>query len=262
MGRFKFEINSDYSENRVLADFIAELPVFFEKEGNYIYNKRNKIKKFVLSDIDDLQLQTLVVKRYKKPNFFQKLSYSFIRPTKAKRAFFNARKLRSLGISTPKEIAYIEEGGRSGFFEYGYYVCLEDNAPPIRERLIESEFFDRQMASDFAIFVAHLHEKGIIHKDLNSTNVLYHNSDCGYSFSLIDINRMDIYDGGCLPNEATCLANLCLFAGRMDLFEFVAEVYIHQRGWDKGVLQKAISIKIEHDRRWKRRKDFFKRFKF
>lgn len=258
----KVSISPKYKDNESVKRFIETLFTIFPKEGKILYNKRNTIKSFEL-DSNDSVLKEVVVKRYKKPNLIQKISYSFFRGSKAKRAFNNAIELRKRGIDTPQEIAYVEEW-KSGFFKYGYYISGSDNAPPIREHLIEPENFDQVMAYDFAVFAANLHKKGILHHDLNSTNVLYHHSDNEhYTFSVIDINRMDFFYNGEVPEKEVCFDNLTRFTGRMDLFEFVLCRYIEARGWDiNSSLQEAICIKNKHDEQWRKRKAFLRKFKF
>lgn len=258
----KVSFSSKYKDNQTVKEFIENLSVIFQKKGKVLYNKRNVIKSFEL-DVNDDVLKEVVVKRYKKPNLIQKIIYSFFRESKAKRAFNNAIELRKRGIDTPQEIAYVEEW-ENGFFNYGYYISGSDNASPIRECLIEPENFDQIMASDFAEFAASLHEKGILHHDLNSTNVLYHRSDNGhYTFSVIDINRMDFFYNGEIPDKEVCFDNLTRFTGRMDLFEFVLHRYIEARGWNvSSSLQEAIRIKNKHDEQWRKRKAFLRKFKF
>lgn len=255
----KIKINPAYKNNRAVCEFIQHLPEIFDREGDLLYSGRNVIKSFTLSDPDPV-LQQLVVKRYKHPNPVQRIIYSFFRDTKAARAFRNASELRRRRIDTPLEIGYLEQW-KNGLFEYGYYISSYDGAPSISGRLTEIPEFDRIMAADFAAFAAKLHEKGILHHDLNSTNVLYHPENRGYRFSVIDINRMDFKPEGSCPSKGECLENLTRFTGKMDLFEYVARCYAESRKWPvETTVKKALAVKIRHDRKWSRRKAFLRKF--
>jgi len=229
----------------------------FEAGGETLYSDRNIIKRFSLDESDEI-LRNVIVKRYKYPNFFQRIAYSFFRKTKAERAFYNAGKLRSAAISTPREIAYLKQWHR-GLFGYGFFVSGADDAPPICDRLIELDPFDRVMADDFASFAIKLHEAGILDHDLNSTNVLYHAAGAQYHFSLIDINRIDFMPKGKPISRDDCLENLTRFTRKMDLFEYVIRCYAEKRNWDiSSTLNRAIKIKRKHDRQRKHRKAFLR----
>ncbi len=248
----KVIVNSTYKENFALKKFIDQLPEQFEKEGILLFSKRNTIKSYSVDNLDPI-LERVVVKRYKFPNLIQRVVYSFFRSSKAERAFYNARRLRNHEIETPLEIAYIEQK-KNGLLGYCYFLSSYDDNLPIRD-LILNENFDRTLASDFAGFVAKLHEAGILNHDLNSTNVLYHIDDNQYYFSLIDINRIDFYPEGKAIPQKDCFKNLTRFTGRMDLFEYVIRCYLKKRDWDaEDAIPKAINVKKKHDLRWEQRK--------
>lgn len=236
-----------------LSGFIKRLPAIFDKNGVTLYADRNVIKQFVIDEADSI-LKNVIVKRYKFPNIIQRIAYSFFRHSKAKRAFYNAIKLRRLGIDTPQEIAFLEHW-KNGLFAYGYYFSGYDNDPAIREQL-NPDNFNTVMAEDFARFAVELHEKGILFHDLNSTNVRYCLQDNGeyYRFSLIDINRMNFSPENKPVSKKDCFENLTRFTGKMDLFEFVIRCYAKKRNWDIEMsVNQAIAIKKKHDKRWMRK---------
>jgi tRNA A-37 threonylcarbamoyl transferase component Bud32 len=244
-----------------VCNFVRNLPELFEQSAAVLYAERNIIKRFS-ADESDAILNSVVVKRFKYPNLIQRIVYSFFRDSKAKRAFYNAAELLRRGVSTPVGIACIEQW-KNGLFAYGYYVSGSDYAPPVREKLIEPEQFDAVMAEDFAAFAASLHAKGILHHDLNSTNVLYHSENERYGFSLIDINRMDFLPEGEYPSRHDCFDNLTRFTGRMDLFGYVMRHYAAKRGWDENsAVKEAVAIKNRHDEQWRRRKAFLRKIAF
>lgn len=245
MPKLKFEINAKYN-TADFSGFVSKLPQVFAEGGETVYNKRNVIK------VLDFNNEKVVVKRFKRLGFFRGLVYSFFRASKAERAYKNALELQKRGIDTPEAMAYAEEwqGGR---MVYGYYISKADFAPPIEER-INIDNFDVQLAADFGEFIATLHKKGILHHDLNSTNVLYHRQTDGtYTFSLIDINRMDFSSEGTMPSAVSRYENMTRFSGGKLQFRAVAEAYVRAMNGDDGMLADMLEIKRRHDMAFIRR---------
>ena len=79
-----------------------------------------------------------------------------------------------------------------------------------------------------------MHQKGIVHGDLNFGNFLFRKSkeEAHYQFQVIDINRSLFFDT-CPPKEV-CLKNLSTITHRRDLFEFMVREYARQRKWDEN----------------------------
>lgn len=256
----KIIIRQKYSNNAQLKNFVDNISDIFPTNGNTLYNKRNVIKSFVLDESDSI-LNDVIVKRYKRPNFFQCIAYSFFRPGKAKRAFYNSITLRERGIDTPEGLCYIEQKNFI-FLKDSYFISSSDYGSPIQERLNDVEDFDKNLAKQFAEFAVLLHEKGILHHDLNQTNVLYHLSDNGhFYFSVIDTNRMTTYNEKEIIPQKECFDNLTRFTRRMDLFEFVVKNYIAKRGWDESLLSEAIDAKVKFDTNRRKKKAFLAKFK-
>lgn len=228
----------------------------FDEIGDFVYTKRNKIK------IINAPNGSIVVKQFKRANPWQRIAYTFFRKSKAERAFENAKQLIERGIDTPQPIAF-ENIKKCGLFLQGYYISAVDNNPPIQQLLKKEDGWDKELAKAFAQFVAELHEKGILHHDLNSTNVLYHRDETGkYRFSVIDINRMDFYDSIDEIGINQLLENLTRFTGNMELFEFVAREYASARNINvEEFVAKALLAKTKHDEAWRKRKAFTKKFK-
>ena len=257
MANYRYTINRKYSKNNALCEFMQKLPSLFEKEGELLFHSRNTIKRFILSDGMEI-----VVKKYKTPIFIQRVVYSFIRKSKAERAFLNAAELLRRGIDTPENIAWASVSC-SGLFHTGYFVSDVNDAPAIEDALGTGESFNKALAEDFAQFVAMLHTKGIVHKDLNCTNVLFRpKSEGNYEFSLIDNNRMKFFSEGVEPSMKQCMENLTLFTGDLEVLRHVAIYYTISRGWDRDMADKIMDVKIEHDRKWKRKKRFLHMFSF
>ncbi len=252
----KTGIHPAYSGREIEA-FLKRLPTVFDDEGEMLYDKRNQVKRFVLPSG-----RPVVVKRFKKPILIQRIIYGFFRKTKAKRAYLYAAVLRDRGFGTPHEIAYLEER-RRGLLSYCYFLSEEDGAPAIYDRLVVQQPFDRAIADDFAALVAALHQKSILHGDLNPTNVLFRERGDGhYTFSLIDTNRMRVKSLGGKFTPSECFDNLTRFDVEHELYRYVLRRYIECMGWEmEPYFSRGIEIKRNYDERRHKRKALLKRFK-
>ncbi len=240
--RFTTVINPNFS---FLSSFVESVPGIFDHEGEVVYKARNEIKTYQRDGL------TLNVKSYKIPIFINKIAYSLLRPTKARRAYEYALKLISLGVETPEPVAYIEER-RHGLLYHSYFISLHT---PLQGNLRifsdENVKFDdvRDLAIAFGRYTAALHEKGVLHVDYSPGNILYQkNPDETYRFSLIDINRMKF------PKEIDMrmgCQNFCrLYAGD-EFFETVGKAYAAARGFDE---KKCISLIMEYrNKEWEKR---------
>lgn len=233
-----------------LSGWLHDMPQLVDKVvGNdLLYNGRNRI---VLARLQDGL--SVVIKKYKRHDLFKQIVYTLFRPNKAKRSFENAGELRRRSFSTPHEIAYVEQR-KLGFIIQVYYVCAFTDYNAIRPELIDREPFDKELAIAYAEYVASLHEAGILHRDLNPTNVLYKKESGGYTFELIDINRMRFYNGS-VP-KAECMENLTLFWWLSDVYRYILDVYAAKRGWSCADIAESIRVKERHDCNWIRRKRF------
>lgn len=258
----KIKINPKFSSsNDALVSFIDSVHNRFHEEGETLFNKRNCVKKFKF-EIGGKETD-VIVKRFKKSNIIQKISYSFFKRSKCQRAFENALELQKREIDTPTPIAYVEIWNHN-LFEIGYFISTANYAMPIGDKVCNPVSFDPTVASAFAHFVADLHLKGILHYDLNSTNVLFSEKNGVFDFSLIDINRMKFYSiGKSIPLEE-CYENMTRFTGDMGVYTFVLESYVKYRKLPnpENELAKAISVKLKHDEDWTRRKKITGFFKF
>lgn len=230
-------------EYQSLREWLLQVPrLFDDNQGKLLYRGRNQIRLFEVGG------EKLVVKRFKRNDIFKALIYTFFRKNKALKSYENAKQLRQRGFNTPREVAYMESC-TAGLITQVYYVCAYTNSEPIRPRLIEQEPFDQQLAVVYARYVASLHDAGVLHRDLNPTNVLV---DAENQFELIDINRMQFFDGP-VP-KAECMENLTLFYWLTPAYRFILDEYARQRGWTEAEVTEAIRVKERHDRRWIRRK--------
>lgn len=204
------------------ASFIKQLPQSFEQEGELLYDSRNKVKRYRVNGKD------MVVKRYKRPNIIQRIVYTFFKKSKTERAYLFAGMLRKKGFDTPHEVAYIERK-KNGLFLDGYFVSLNCSHPPLSE-LLRKQNFDRHPADALAAYMVELHKKGVLHGDLNLTNILYHTDKEGqYKFTLIDTNRSKFKP---TPDKQECLENLKRLTHSKALLRYIVIQYAILRGWN------------------------------
>lgn len=238
-----------------IADFVESVPSIFGKEGELIYDGRNKLRIFQVADM------TLNVKSYKVPIFINRIVYTFFRATKAKRAYEYALKLLSLGIETPTPIAYIEEK-ESGLLSHSYFICMHTPLSGNLRLFGDSRipFSDvKDLAVAFARYTAELHDKQVLHIDYSPGNILYEKREDGtFRFSLIDINRMKF----CSVDMNTGCQSFCRMWGTNEFFETVASVYAQARGFDeKECVRLVLQYHEEDVRKRERKKELKKRFK-
>ena len=180
----KVIINPKYN---ALENFIKNLPSRFEKLTEYelLRNGRNRI---VRCRVDGYGL---VIKSYGNPSFINSIVYGTLRQSKAMRAYYNAMRLLQLGINTPEPIASVEER-RYGRLASSYFVSLDSGYTPLPAKAPYCSKDFCQMLDSLASFIIRLHDLGIIHNDLNPSNILYRRdeSNGGYEFQIVDNNRM------------------------------------------------------------------------
>ncbi|MCD7899097.1 MAG: lipopolysaccharide kinase InaA family protein [Bacteroides sp.] len=181
----KFHIHPDYIS---LEKLIKKIPDGDYKTQETYRNIRNTVSRISLDG------EVYVLKKYKVPNFINQVAYSFFRKSKARRSFEYAGKLLKLGITTAQPVAYIEER-KNGLFRTSYFLseCLEYPIIGTVDFLYRPE--NEEIKKDFLIFTAELHERRIIHKDYNPSNIFYFKKGIRYSFALVDINRMSFNKG-------------------------------------------------------------------
>lgn len=184
-------------------------------------------------------------------NPFRRVLYSF-RSTKARRSYENAVTLLSRGIDTPMPVAYTESRSATGVLQDCRYVCAYVPSKSL------DDFFDtagERFISDFASFMARLHEAGIRHDDLNSTNIrVIPQADGSYAFSLIDLNRMKIYPEGTPVPQDECFRNFVRFSSLTPAFRRFVAIYLEERGLDPALAGRAIAVKEADNRRVDRKK--------
>lgn len=231
--------------DEALATWLQSIVQRFDVDGELLHAGRNRVKRF------DVGGRVVVAKRYRRHNALKRLVYSLFRQSKAQRAYANAVRLLSRGYNTPQPVAFVEVW-HGAWLVQCYYICGLTLDEPVRGPLIDTEPFDRPLAEAYARFVARMHNEGVLHKDMNPTNVLFARQDGGFRFTLIDINRMRFFKKP-VPKRAA-MHNLTLFWWLSPVYCFILDVYARERGWSEADQRRAIDVKTRHDRYWRRRK--------
>ncbi len=182
----KVIINPKYSflENFIYSVFDRTYSV----EETY-RDKRNKVEDTTIDGV------RLVIKFFKKPTEFNRVVYTWFRPTKAKRSYENSMKLLEMGYIVPEPIAYLEKK-KGLFFHTGCYISLYTDCRSVRDfcSITPNSYQEyekiKKFINNIASFSAKLHNDGILHNDYNIDNILYKEGENGYEFILLDLNRL------------------------------------------------------------------------
>ena len=167
-------ISTDYKP------FAEEIERYFSQSSIVLQDDRNTIKEVEFNNI------VFVVKSYKVPNAINSFIYTYLKKSKAWRAYEYGLKIAKF---TPKVIARIE------YFQpllgKSYLICEKFDADFNMQAPLFKQHPDKDtILKQFAEFVFNLHKDNIIHHDLSPGNVLIKSSKQGYQFQIIDINRM------------------------------------------------------------------------
>lgn len=198
----KVVINPKYSH---LESFIRTVLDHNYKVDAVYRQFRNRVEDVTIDGV------RMVIKIFKKPTELNRVVYSFIRKTKARRSYEKSFKMLEAGMLVPEPIAYMEK--RKGiFFHTGCYISayLPYRAIDDYEHYYPADYASYQeflvLLKEIAEFAVQMHLKGIIHNDFNKDNILYRrlesndNATSGenngesqrrhYDFALIDLNRV------------------------------------------------------------------------
>ena len=183
--------------------------------------------------------------KYFSRSLKNRLVYAIFK-SKARRSYLYAKTLKRLGISTPEPIGYAERRGFLNTLQDSLYICAYEDAMPLKEYLERGE----KTWKEFGDFVAELHEKGVIHKDLNNANVRVQEKEDGRPvFSLIDLNRMKFYDDSDRVTGDTAYKNLVRFSYLTPEFEAFALEYVKARNLAPTAYDSIMEAKRKHEKR-------------
>jgi len=198
-----------------LSECIQSMHERFTQEGSVIYKARNEIRVFEMNG------KRVNVKRFKIPNLFNRIVYTFFRKPKAQRSFEYAGRLNEMGIDTPQPVAYILVK-KGGLLHYSYFIsCQSDYNRNMYEFGTGGTKGREHILKAFAGFTADMHEKGVLHKDYSPGNILFREENGITEFCIIDLNRMQF---GKIPVLKGC-ANFVRLWGQQPFFEVVVREY-------------------------------------
>lgn len=204
---------------------------YFNTNGELLYDVgRNVVKRFLLEGVD------VVVKRFGHITAFNRLMYGTVRESKAKRAYLYASKLRELGVSTPEEVAVLETY-RKGTLKESYFVSVYSDCQSLS--FLHEFTFGRQelypVLDALSIWIAEIHDKGILHHDLNVGNILYKELPDGeFAFQLIDNNRMTFHRHLTIEER---LKNICKLSANFELYHYVMSRYAERLSYDLSQME-------------------------
>lgn len=237
-GKYRREaLNGEFLELVVeLLEGQAELP---EDE---IYIGRNRITRL---EIDGGEYAV----KYFSRSLKNRLVYA-VASSKAKRSYHHARELLRRGIDTPRPIGYCERRGAFNTLQKSLYMSEYEESEALGDYLSTS----LDAWKEFAAFVAQLHRAGIIHKDLNNTNVRVKRrkkdeDDSGSAeFSLIDLNRMTILPEGEIVKGEKAYKNMVRFSKLTPEFPVFAKEYSRLMGLGEDGYRGVMEAKRKHEK--------------
>ena len=226
----KIVVNPKYGH---LEGFLVEALSHSYNADNVYRNFRNIVEDVT---VDGLRV---VVKIFKKPTEFNRVVYSFLRPTKAKRSFDYSLKLLSFGVDVPEPIGYVEKK-KGLFFHTGCYVCIYTDFQPITD-FRHKDINEPKTAAfidAFADYAASFHSQGLVHNDFNIDNILYKIIDGKFRFQLIDLNRVQFHNRSLL-RSAKDMSNIHF---DQPMMKAILERYCKARGLDLDSFTKKVAL--------------------
>jgi len=160
--------------------FAKEIEKYFFQSTVVLQDDRNTIKGVEFNN------KVFVVKSYKVPSVVNSFIYTYLKKSKAWRAYEYGLKISKF---TPKVIARIE------YFQpllgKSYLICEKFDADfNMQTPLFKDHPNKKVIFKEFAKFIFELHKNNIFHHDLSPGNILIKKNNQEYIFKIIDINRM------------------------------------------------------------------------
>lgn len=210
-----------------------------EETGTVIYSGRNRIIRLTAPEGGDVAV------KYFSRSLKNRLVYALF-SSKARRSYLHALELLRRGVATPRPIAWAERRGALHTLQDSLYICEFREAADLRDYLASGP----DAWKEFARFAASLHTKGILHRDLNNTNVRVEpGADGAPAFSLIDLNRIKFLPPGTEPPLKEAARNLVRFSYLTPEFELFAREYVRARGLPPDAVDVIMEAKRRHEKK-------------
>lgn len=237
----KMVVNLNYL---LLNDFISSLPASFASlpDATTLHEARNVIKSVNVNGLK------LVIKYYSSFSLINRVVYGRLRRSKSMRAYDNAHRLQIFGVNTPQPIAAID-CRRGGLLRGSYFVSEFSDFQPMTVLDNEGGEDKFELLEALARFIAHIHQLGILHNDLNPANVRFRQSAGGYEFELIDNNRMQFKPRALSERER--INDLRHFTCGTVQFVYMLDCYAELTGIDRAQFAaKALASRTLFDMRY------------
>lgn len=246
MGATKHNFTGEFSAKEYeFESTCAEVLHLFEKSEDILRAKRNTLK------VINLHGKSCVVKTFKIPKFPQNYSYGLAAKSKAKKSYNNAHRLIELGFQTPAPIGYFENR-TGGKLTISYYLCAyAEGIETLDQIWRKDETLEPQLLKSFTKYCVDIHNKGILHRDFNPTNILVSKTAGDYQFSLVDINRITWYEKLTLPKA---MASLSRFPFSREVTEQMIKEYAKCAGVEVAQCKKFLEISVRKTERYFRNK--------
>ena len=170
-------LNPKYSH---LHDFLAHLEEHYQK-GEIVQDDFNEIR---ILEVDGLKLS---VKKYGQS---MRHRLKFYKMAKGKKAYIGQRLLRERGYESPEPVAFVRYRRRM-LTSRTYFITVQS---PLRHTLSDLPTLPQEeqkaVVRAFAAYAARFHEDGFIHRNLKTKHVLFDKMGDGYTFALLDANRV------------------------------------------------------------------------
>lgn len=240
---YKIKLNKSYGK---FQDFLINIKEYFEANNETIHKARNELKIINHNGIDT------VVKAFKVPNSINKIAYTYLRDSKAKKSYEYSMQI---GRFTPTPIGYIEFYEKN-LLSQSYFVSEKFEYDfTIREPLLQKDFTNQEnIFKQFARFTFDLHESGILHKDYSPGNILIKQNQDEYIFKIVDINRMEF-------KKLNLEERLKNFSQLWALDQYLTIIIKEYAALVKEDEPKCLDIALKYSQKHKDKKNFKKRLK-
>lgn len=215
---------------KALHHFLEHIEEHFES-GEIVQQSFNEIR---LLQAEGL---TLNVKRYGH-NLSRRLK--FYKMAKGKRAFIGQRLLRERGYESPEPVAFVRYRKRM-ITSKTYFVTIQSDLHHSLSDLPQfTEAEQHEILLAFAAYTKRLHEDGFIHHNYKNKHVLFdRDSEAGWRFALIDVNRVHRRRHGInVERGLKGFERLLMTPGQLDL---LAREYARLRGYDEEAAARLVA---------------------